>query len=89
MHIKDAKNAMLGAVMDVQQVFKEFQSEWVAPEIRRTQAVMEKALLDQWDANLPAIEAMEAQNPEVFNKAKAQIAEIRKRSKGGITPPGG
>jgi hypothetical protein len=30
-NIKDAKNAMLGAVMDVQQVFKEFQGEWIAP----------------------------------------------------------
>jgi hypothetical protein len=79
MNSRDAKSAALGAVLDLKQVIQEFTAEWNAPEIRRAAAEVEQRILDQWDANQPAIQAAAQSNPDAFKQALAQVNAIRKK----------
>jgi len=80
--IKDAKNAALGAVMDIQLATQQFALEWNAPDLRRAQAVVETQMLNKWDASAPQIEAIKEQKPEAHKRAAQQIKVIRDRTGG-------
>ena len=83
-NIRDAKSSALGAMLDIQLVMQQFQQEWLYPDIRRAQAVVEQSILTQWDAHAPEIAAMQAENPDAHKKANDQINAIRARLSGAV-----
>jgi hypothetical protein len=87
-NIRDAKSAALGGMMDIQLAMQQFQQEWNAPDFRRAKAYVEKQILNKWDARRPELAAIQAENPEAYQKANARIEEIRKRV-GGKPAEGG
>lgn len=65
--------------MDVQLVLQEFESEWTAPDLNRVQALIDKRLIDNWDAHQVEIEQLKEQQPDVHKRASEHIKAIRDR----------